>query len=262
MALKIRNGQACAVCRYQRRRCTTECLLAPYFPADQPKMFQNAHKLFGVNNIKKILEHLSLDQKIIAAKTVKYVANMWNKYPVHGPLVEIRRLIYQIQVVAEELQAALAQLASYRQQHQLQDMSHDTHNTDSLHAAVTLFPVTLNVSYSNNFNSFSDNYSDAKVNDAANALWLQQMNSNNYNASLIAMQSELTSQPMSIQQDTTQDIDEIHKLFYGSDYRKSYIGSMRLCGMESSTGYSRQVIEQMDEKELKNAAGCFTFAGV
>nr|CAD1818355.1 unnamed protein product [Ananas comosus var. bracteatus] len=49
---------ACAACKHQRRKCTADCPLALYFPADQPKQFQNAHRLFGVSNILRILKDL------------------------------------------------------------------------------------------------------------------------------------------------------------------------------------------------------------
>ncbi|CAA0826631.1 LOB domain-containing protein 27 [Striga hermonthica] len=120
MTLKNGTGQACAACKYQRRRCTPECLLAPFFPADQPKMFQYVHRLFGVKNIQNLLKELSPEQKPMAMKSIKFHAAMRDKYPVYGCLVEIQQLTYQIQMAEEELQAILQQLAYYRQQQQQQ----------------------------------------------------------------------------------------------------------------------------------------------
>ncbi|KAE8672560.1 hypothetical protein F3Y22_tig00111837pilonHSYRG00296 [Hibiscus syriacus] len=37
MTLKGGATSACTACKYQRRKCIPECLLAPYFPADQTK---------------------------------------------------------------------------------------------------------------------------------------------------------------------------------------------------------------------------------
>ncbi|XP_073036400.1 LOB domain-containing protein 27-like [Primulina eburnea] len=122
MTVKSGSGQACAACKYQRRRCTSECVLAPFFPADQPKIFQNVHRLFGVKNIVNTLRQLDPDQKAIAMKSMKFQATMRDKYPVYGCLVEIQQLSYQIQLAEEELQAVLQQLAYYRQNHQ-QEMS-------------------------------------------------------------------------------------------------------------------------------------------
>ncbi|XP_009777754.1 LOB domain-containing protein 27-like [Nicotiana tabacum] len=125
MTLKGGTSQACAACKYQRRRCISDCPLAPYFPADQPKMFQNAHRLFGVSNILKILKQLDPSQKKVAMKSIIYQANARDKHPVYGCVAEIQNLVFNIQLYEEELQAVHAQLAFYRQQqqHQQQEIS-------------------------------------------------------------------------------------------------------------------------------------------
>ncbi|CAN8269373.1 unnamed protein product [Cochlearia groenlandica] len=51
------TNQACAACKYQRRKCASDCILAPYFPHDRHNQFLNAHKLYGVSNITKIIIH-------------------------------------------------------------------------------------------------------------------------------------------------------------------------------------------------------------
>nr|PNR41577.1 hypothetical protein PHYPA_018980 [Physcomitrium patens] len=35
---------ACAACRVLRRKCTAQCLFAPFFPPDQPQKFAHVHK--------------------------------------------------------------------------------------------------------------------------------------------------------------------------------------------------------------------------
>ncbi|CAA2980409.1 LOB domain-containing 27-like [Olea europaea subsp. europaea] len=129
MNLKSGTEEACAACKYQRRRCTSDCSLAPYFPADQPKVFQNAHKLFGVKNTLKILKQLDPTQRVIAMKSIKYQANMRDRFPVYGCLAEIQLLYCQIQAGEEELLAVLAQLAFYRQNHQEQQEISSTNET-------------------------------------------------------------------------------------------------------------------------------------
>lgn len=199
MTLKGGTSQACAACKYQRRRCTADCPLAPYFPADQPKMFQNAHKLFGVSNILKILRQLDPSQKLIAMKSIIYQANIRDKYPVHGCLGIIQQLWYQIQLAEEELQAVHAQLAFYRQ-HQQQDMS--TGLSDSFSQlqlgmappsnALSLFHQDAPQDYNNNVSalpigslptyssnsanaaSYNATYMDSKENNVVNSLWVQQ----------------------------------------------------------------------------------------
>ncbi|KAI9117438.1 hypothetical protein K1719_011604 [Acacia pycnantha] len=134
MTLKGGTKQACAACKFQRRKCTPECVLAPYFPADQPKAFQNVHKLFGVSNVEKILKTMDPSQKKIAMESIICQSNFRDKYPVHGCWEEICRLNYQIWYVEEELRAVHQQLEICRQhfsqQHQVSDQ-HSYCNSNS-----------------------------------------------------------------------------------------------------------------------------------
>ncbi|GFP80105.1 LOB domain-containing protein 27 [Phtheirospermum japonicum] len=252
MTLKSGTGQACAACKYQRRRCTPECLLAPFFPADQPKMFQYVHRLFGVKNIQNLLKELSPDQKPMAMKSIKFHAAMRDKYPVYGCLVEIQQLTYQIQMAEEELQAVLQQLVYYRQQHQhQQEMSATTEylselqlgmappgNTDmtlvhednpTQYNNVTELPIGPQISsYSNSCNAdYGINYLDFKESNAVDSFCQETYsNSNDKNTDSMIMQSQLiTSQPMIVQQDTTQDYNEMHPFFDHIDDTQSYVGS-------------------------------------
>lgn len=112
---KSGTNQACARCRYQRRKCTSECVLAPFFPPDKPKIFQNAHKLFGVGNILKLLKDLDETQKMEAMRSIIYEANIRDRFPVHGCLGVIMQYHYQIQQMEEELQLVLSQLVMWKQ---------------------------------------------------------------------------------------------------------------------------------------------------
>jgi len=83
----IKPNKACAACKYQRRKCSSECPLAPYFPADKPKMFSNAHRLFGVSNIQRILKEIKDDdQKDVAMRSIIVESDIRAKSPVHGCL--------------------------------------------------------------------------------------------------------------------------------------------------------------------------------
>lgn len=46
----------CAACKLLRRRCTPDCIFAPYFPAHQPHKFASVHKVFGASNVNKMLQ--------------------------------------------------------------------------------------------------------------------------------------------------------------------------------------------------------------
>ncbi|KAK1313026.1 LOB domain-containing protein 27 [Acorus calamus] len=119
MTVKGGTSQACAACKYQRRKCSATCPLAPYFPPDNPKQFQNAHKLFGVSNILKILNRIDPSQKSEAMRSIIYESNIRDKYPVYGCLGIIMTLQFQIQQVQYECNLVNNQLEHIRQQQQL-----------------------------------------------------------------------------------------------------------------------------------------------
>ncbi|KAG0620931.1 hypothetical protein M758_4G255800 [Ceratodon purpureus] len=50
MAMESAQGTSsvCAACRVLRRKCTAQCLFAPYFPPDQPQKFAHVHKWVDV----------------------------------------------------------------------------------------------------------------------------------------------------------------------------------------------------------------------
>ena len=116
MTIKSGSGQACAACKYQRRRCTPECLLAPFFPADEPKMFQNVHRLFGVSNVTKILEKLpkKLDRDD-AMRSIIYESDMRERFPVAGCCGVLSHLYHQLMAATKELDYVNATLQSYRE---------------------------------------------------------------------------------------------------------------------------------------------------
>lgn len=103
MTIKGGTSQACAACKYQRRKCAPNCALAPYFPADKPKTFQNAHRLFGVCNIMKILKQLSDDQKDEAMQSIIFESDMRKKFPVLGCSYIIYNLNEQLKQAQKEL---------------------------------------------------------------------------------------------------------------------------------------------------------------
>jgi hypothetical protein len=108
---------ACAACKYQRRKCTADCPLSPYFPPDQPKRFQNVHKLFGVSNILRILKHVDPSKREDAVKSIAYEADTREKDPVHGCLGVITILQNQVSKLKDELAVARDQLYLLQHHH-------------------------------------------------------------------------------------------------------------------------------------------------
>lgn len=110
------SSQACAACKYQRRKCAPNCSLAPYFPADRQKDFLNAQKLFGVSNIKKILKNVKQNEKEAATRSIIFQANMRAIHPVGGCCHVIKELESYIQFYKAELDFVLHQIAICRAQ--------------------------------------------------------------------------------------------------------------------------------------------------
>ncbi|XP_059277539.1 uncharacterized protein LOC132031574 [Lycium ferocissimum] len=132
------NGsQACAACKYQRRKCASDCPLAPYFPAEKQKDFLNAHKLFGVSNILKVLKNVAPFQKDNAMKTLIFEANIRAEDPVGGCYRVILNLHRQINLYQAELQFVYgeifrAQAAAIQEQRNINATTNSTVSFDLL----------------------------------------------------------------------------------------------------------------------------------
>ncbi|GLT46394.1 hypothetical protein SLA2020_201480 [Shorea laevis] len=300
MTLKGGASQACAACKYQRRKCIPDCPLAPYFPADQPKMFQNAHKLFGVSNILKILKSVDPSQKNEAMHSIKCQAYFRDKYPVHGCVWVIKQLQYQIQLLEEEHHAVHAQLEMYRQHHLSTPVSSlpldevpsqlELGMAPPCNAALSLFNPSLQQSYDDhvagalpitqqqqhqqqhsyshiNSISYGSSYIDSKDN-VTNSLWLQDpdnnaTNNNSNNSIQMAIQSQMaTAQPLAVQQEVLHDYDEIHPFFDPIDDRQSDDSKEAYDPSSEELKDTTQSMEHVAENELKSAAACFTLTSV
>ncbi|XP_022750089.1 LOB domain-containing protein 7-like [Durio zibethinus] len=104
-------SQACAVCKYQRKKCTPNCPLAPFFPASNHKDFLDTRKLFGVRNITKLIEKLDPQQRVIAMKSIIFQANTRANDPVGGCYRIISELQTQIDWYKSELELVRYQLS-------------------------------------------------------------------------------------------------------------------------------------------------------
>ncbi|EMS68420.1 hypothetical protein TRIUR3_30753 [Triticum urartu] len=109
------TNQACAACKYQRRKCNPDCPLAPYFPADQQRRFLNAHRLFGVSNILKTLRRLKPELCDAAMQTLIYQAEMRAMDPVGGCCSMIIDLEHTSELLSAELAALQQHLDMCRQ---------------------------------------------------------------------------------------------------------------------------------------------------
>ncbi|KAF3433353.1 hypothetical protein FNV43_RR24455 [Rhamnella rubrinervis] len=97
----------CASCKLLRRRCTRDCIFAPYFPSDDPHKFAMVHKVFGASNVSKMLQELPVHQRADAVSSLVYEANARMRDPVYGCVGAISYL--QNQVSQLQMQLAVAQ---------------------------------------------------------------------------------------------------------------------------------------------------------
>ncbi|CAM0958030.1 unnamed protein product [Alopecurus aequalis] len=99
----------CAACKYLRRRCAPDCVLAPYFPASHPGRYACVHRVFGAGNVARLLQSLPVEERGQAAETMALEAQWRVGDPVYGGTGIIDRL-------QEEILAAQCELARTRAQ--------------------------------------------------------------------------------------------------------------------------------------------------
>uniref|UniRef100_A0A5B7BB93 Putative LOB domain-containing protein 4 n=1 Tax=Davidia involucrata TaxID=16924 RepID=A0A5B7BB93_DAVIN len=104
----------CAACKLLRRRCSQDCVFAPYFPAHEPHKFASVHKVFGASNVNKMLQELPVQQRGDAVSSMVYEANARVRDPVYGCVGAISSLQQQIEVLQTQLALAQAQVVHMR----------------------------------------------------------------------------------------------------------------------------------------------------
>ncbi|KAH9325432.1 hypothetical protein KI387_005610, partial [Taxus chinensis] len=107
------SNSPCAACKFLRRKCTVECVFAPYFPPDQPHKFANVHKIFGASNVTKLLNELHPQQREDAVNSLAYEAEARVKDPVYGCVGAISILQHQVKQLQSELHSARSELSKY-----------------------------------------------------------------------------------------------------------------------------------------------------
>ncbi|KAL5860977.1 hypothetical protein ACOSQ3_002288 [Xanthoceras sorbifolium] len=89
---------ACAACKHQRKKCSDECILAPYFPANRSREFQAVHKFFGVSNVTKIVRNVKEEDRHKVADSLIWEALSRQKDPVLGPYGEYKRIYEELKL--------------------------------------------------------------------------------------------------------------------------------------------------------------------
>ncbi|CAN8287788.1 unnamed protein product [Cochlearia groenlandica] len=103
----------CAACKLLRRKCTQECVFAPYFPPNQPQKFIYIHRAFGASNVTKILNDLPPVQREDAVASLYYEAEAHLRVPIYGCVAHISSLQHYLKKVQLDILNAKEELASY-----------------------------------------------------------------------------------------------------------------------------------------------------
>ncbi|CAH9069397.1 unnamed protein product [Cuscuta europaea] len=112
-AMSSSANSPCAACKMQRRKCTQDCVFAPYFPPDQPQKFADIHKVFGASNVSKILNELNAAQREDAVNSLAYEAEYRLRDPVYGCVGLISVLQHRLKQIQRDLSSAKRELATY-----------------------------------------------------------------------------------------------------------------------------------------------------
>lgn len=156
---RVNSNQACAACKYQRRKCPPDCILAPYFPHDRQKQFLNAHKLFGVSNITKIIRNLDQAEKDIAMRTIIFQSDTRASDPVGGCYRIIRQLQREIDYAKAELDLVHRQIAFCKTQAQAARLHQQQHQQQQIIQLAAVADATATDSSSSNPNNNYDIFS-------------------------------------------------------------------------------------------------------
>ncbi|KAJ4752591.1 hypothetical protein LUZ62_086996 [Rhynchospora pubera] len=109
----------CDACRLLHRKCSPDCILAPYFPADQPNKFVIVHKVFGASNVAKMLQILADATREDAVKSLVYEANARLRDPIYGCTSTISYLQGCIQQLQSQLKSTQDQVIESQEQNNL-----------------------------------------------------------------------------------------------------------------------------------------------
>ncbi|KAJ0075527.1 hypothetical protein Patl1_34901 [Pistacia atlantica] len=128
------NSSRCAACKSLRRKCPQDCVLAPYFPSNNPQRFSWVHKIFGASNIAKMLQQLPVELRGEAADCMAMEAYLRVENPVYGSVGIIYQYQQQIIEVQNEIIKINGEIAVYNallQHQQLQQHQDSFFSTDN-----------------------------------------------------------------------------------------------------------------------------------
>ncbi|XP_030551302.1 LOB domain-containing protein 24-like isoform X2 [Rhodamnia argentea] len=107
----------CAACKYLRRKCPQDCILAPYFPSSNPQRFACVHKIFGASNVTKMLQQVPVHLRAEAAECISYEAIARVQDPVYGCVGIITQLQQQIIQIHSEIMKIKGDIITHHSAH-------------------------------------------------------------------------------------------------------------------------------------------------
>ncbi|KAG6493905.1 hypothetical protein ZIOFF_048908 [Zingiber officinale] len=107
------SSSPCAACKLLRRKCTSECIFAPYFPAEHPEKFASVHRVFGASNVGKLLKDVAPGRREDAVASLTYEAEARIQDPVHGCVGHICLLQRRLAEIQRSLAEARKELATF-----------------------------------------------------------------------------------------------------------------------------------------------------
>lgn len=103
----------CAACKYLRRKCTKDCLFAPYFPVNKQDKYAAVHKVFGASHVATLINDIHPNQRQDAMNSLAFEAQARILDPVYGCTRYICLLQRQLKYLQDQIQIAKNELASY-----------------------------------------------------------------------------------------------------------------------------------------------------
>ncbi|KAF3433667.1 hypothetical protein FNV43_RR24770 [Rhamnella rubrinervis] len=133
-------GSSCGACKFLRRKCTNQCVFAPYFCYEQAAThFSAVHKVFGASNVSKLLLHLPVHNRSDAATTISYEALARMRDPVYGCVAHIFSLQQQVAYLQEEIEILGTQMANFTPAGVANCGSHGVANNNNPYAGPQLY---------------------------------------------------------------------------------------------------------------------------
>ncbi|ESW13728.1 hypothetical protein PHAVU_008G220900 [Phaseolus vulgaris] len=133
----------CGSCKLLRRKCTEDCIFAPYFLSDDPQKFAIVHKVFGASNLSKMLQELPVEQRADAVSSLVYEASARVRDPVYGCVGAISYLQNQVADLKMQLAVAQAEIQCIQIDKKsliVPSEETDLHNSDHLQNNFSQFP--------------------------------------------------------------------------------------------------------------------------